>query len=654
MILMQNSPVEEIKNRLDIVDFINSHVPLKRAGANFAARCPFHNEKTPSFTVSRAKQLWYCFGACQEGGDIFKFLMKMEGLEFVEALKILADKAGVELPKYDKQAESRKNTLIAVLKAAQEFYAAQLRQSAGAAAGAYLKKRGLTDEVINRFGLGYAPDGWDALTLAFRDKFKAEDIFAAGLTIKRARNHNDPHSPQPLTYNAFYDRFRHRIMFPIRDIHGNTVGFTSRLLDENRKEGKYVNTPETPVYSKGRALYGLDLAREAIRKMDYAILVEGNMDVIACHQFGCANTVAASGTALTADQVRFIKRYTENLKVCFDADAAGETATARGIDIARAEGMQVKIVVIPAECGKDPDECIRKDRASWERAMREARDIMEYRIEKARARFDLKGARGLSQFVNAVLREMIKIPDLVEQHFWVKRVADMARLDEKIIHEQLGKLDNAPLPALAASGDTALSTQRSKFGAGQAGSGDLGRAGGGEKKEMRSRAELLSERILALCFFETSCAGRILGNVLPEMLKPDYLQALYTEFARCYNAYNTQGTAEGRPNFRQFWRNWLEKSVSSRETLSTADPANGDLSHYRADVLELYGDKEFDGWSVPQCDSEAEFLIREIRREYLKVRRRDLAYDMKQAEALGNIGLVAELAQEFKQLMEHE
>ncbi len=620
-----HSPTEEIKAKLDVVDIIGTYAHLTRAGANFKACCPFHSEKTPSFMVSRAKQLWYCFGACNEGGDIFKFMMKIEGLDFPEALKLLADKAGVVLPKYDARVENKKNTLLEIMKTAVDFYAEQLRVGSGlvpdrggaqgpALQGAkdawqYLQKRGLTKDVIAQFKLGYAPDSWDALALAFRDKFKPEDIFAAGLSIAREKN------------QGFYDRFRHRIMFPIRDIHGNPVGFTSRIMDEKRAEGKYVNTPETPVYTKSRILYGLDAAREAIRKQDYAIAVEGNMDVIACHQFGMTNVVAASGTAFTLEHVRLLKRYTNNLMICFDADAAGQTAAKRGIDIALSEGMRVKVVVLPEGCGKDPGDCVRKNLKAWRGAVRGAREIMEYYIEKARARYDVKTSSGRTQFVNMLLAEIRKLPDLIEQDFWIKRVSEIARVDEKILREQMGHTKGLKVEdRVSSEKDTSYVLPPTSY--------------------VKTRLDLLSERLLALMLASPENIRAIIDTIMPEMLSPSDLHALYINLVSCYTAYNQSRPPTGATDFRQFWRNWATSASVGivSEMLSTAD------------ILELLGDKEFEGWDATQFGRETGFLISEIRRAYTTKRRDELASAMQQAERAGDAKKVSQLTEEFGEL----
>ena len=634
------SPVEEIKARLDIVEVIGTYVELKRSGANFKARCPFHQEKTPSFMVSKPKQMWYCFG-CSEGGDIFKFVMKIDGMEFPEALKLLADKSGVELPRYDARAQSQKNTLMEIVKAATDFYVAQLHEPRGQLARDYLSRRGLSQAIIKQFGLGYAPDTWDALTLSLRDKFKAEEVFAAGMTIPRTAYGSSPTvqsaSRQLPAVSSYYDRFRHRIMFPIRDVHGNPVGFTSRLLDEKRAEGKYVNTPETPIYSKGRLLYGLDLAREPIRRNDYAVIVEGNMDVIACHQFGMNNVVAASGTALTLEQVRLLKRYTNNLMISFDADVAGEHASKRGIDIALLEGMRVKVITIPTGCGKDPDECIRSNLKQWEQAVRGAKEIMEYYIAKAVARYPVTTAAGRSQLVHALLVEIKKLPDAIEQDFWITRVGEVAKVDDKLLRDQMRKV-----------GSTTLPVKTDKFPSPDL--RPLSPSGRGQGDGMRPRTELLSERLLALFLFEPSVRQLIIGTVLPDMLTPKTHQDLYTQLASCYTAYTSTGSALAGADFSQFWHTWLEKNKPTM--LSTADPGSSSTTsdHYGASIpsiLELLGDKEFDSWVAKEIAREADLLCSEIRRDYTKKRRFAISSAMREAEARGDRATVETLTREF-------
>jgi len=329
---MPDSTVDEIKSKLNVEEVIGGYLQLQRAGRNFKACCPFHNEKTPSFMVSPERQSWHCFG-CNEGGDIFTFVMKIEGLEFIEALKLLADKAGVPLQKVNYENKGEKSNLSDIVEASKKFYKECLKIKGGKKAYEYLRGRGLSDEMIQKFELGFAPDSWSLLSDYLKKKgFKEKDILGAGMTVKNEKG-------------RIYDRFRGRIMFPVNTVAAQTVGFSSRIMPGgDESSAKYINTPETLVYNKGRILYGLDKSKIFIRQKDQCMMVEGNVDVIASFQSGVNNVVATSGTALTVDQLRIIKRYTNNIVFSFDMDAAGVKAADRGIWMALEEGMNVSII----------------------------------------------------------------------------------------------------------------------------------------------------------------------------------------------------------------------------------------------------------------------------------------------------------------------
>ncbi|MCK4892060.1 MAG: DNA primase, partial [Candidatus Pacebacteria bacterium] len=315
---MLNSQVDEIKSRLSVEEVISGYLQLQRAGRNWKAKCPFHNEKTPSFTVSPERQMWYCFG-CNEGGDIFTFVMKMEGLEFRDALKLLAEKAGVQLEDRSYNDSGEKSKALEILDISRKFYQECLKIKTGRKAFEYLSNRGLSKNIIEKFQLGYAPDSWDLLSKFLKKKgYKESGIFSAGMTVKKDKG-------------GYYDRFRGRIMFPINNVSGQTIGFSSRVMPgADESHAKYINTPETAIYNKSRVLYGLDKSKVEIRKKDLCIMVEGNMDVIASFQAEIENVAATSGTALTADQLKIIKRYTDNIAFSFDMDSAGIKAAGRG------------------------------------------------------------------------------------------------------------------------------------------------------------------------------------------------------------------------------------------------------------------------------------------------------------------------------------
>ncbi len=491
--------VEEIKRRLDLVELVSAYLPLLKAGgANMKARCPFHQEKTPSFYVSRDRQMWHCFG-CGEGGDAFSFVMKMEGIDFRDALKLLADKAGVPLADWKPEQASERRRLLDALSLAQRFYAAMLRDAPQAEkARSYVAKRGVTPETQQAFGLGYALADWDALarTLAKRG-IAPIDLEKAGLVVRREKG------------SGHYDRFRDRLMFPIRDAHGQVVGFTARLLDPEAKEAKYVNTPQTAVYDKSATLYGIDRARSAIRETDLAVVVEGNMDVIACHQAGMANVVAASGTALTADQLRLLSRYTRNLAIAFDADSAGEKAAARGIDLAVGDGFSVRVIRIPEGAGKDPDDVVRKDPAIWKKAVADAVPVMRFHFDRLTVGRDLADPQVKKQVGNALLAEIGKLPDAIEQSHWLQRLASLLLVPEQVLRESLMKRPGA------------RSEERGEKSAGVSpGSAPLA-------PRAISRHRLLSESYLALLFGRPDLVAAAVVALPAEALSDPELEALY-------------------------------------------------------------------------------------------------------------------------------
>lgn len=411
---------EEIKRRINIVDFINEFVPLKKAGRNFKALCPFHAEKTPSFIVSPERQTWHCFGGCQEGGDILKFLMKWENIDFLEALRILAKKAGVKLtfrPEVTER-ERLKERIYEINHLTSEFYHyLLLNHPSGKLALKYVLDRGLTQEALKLFKLGYAPNLWEGLIKYLAKKgYSYELMDKAGLII-------------PSESGGFYDRFRGRLIFTLKDNRGNVVGFSGRILQEGVKEAKYINTPETPVYIKGNLLYGLDITREAIKKEGAAVIVEGEFDLLSSYQAGVENVVAIKGSALTEGQVALLRRYTENILLSLDMDLAGDAAARRGIEIADGAGLNIKVVMIPV--GKDPDECIRKDPNLWKKSLDEAVPVFDFIIDSASSRFDSKTAEGKRKISEDTLPFLAKIANPVVQSHYLKALSQKLEVSEE-------------------------------------------------------------------------------------------------------------------------------------------------------------------------------------------------------------------------------
>lgn len=430
---MTSSPVDDIKNKLDLVEIIGGYIRLQKAGRNYRACCPFHSEKTPSFMVSPEKQIWHCFG-CGKGGSVFDFIMEMDGLEFGDALKILAQRAGIELKKIDSKTSANwrteKTQLYEICDLASRFFIKQLEASRkGKEIQAYLAKRGLKSQTIKDWQIGYAPNQWEALSGFLKNRgYSDEEILKTGLTIKNEQK------------RSYYDRFRDRIIFPIKNLNEVTVGFTGRENpnNPNNRMGKYINTPNTLIYNKSCILYGLDKAKLDIRKNDLCILVEGQMDVIMSHQAGSKNAVASSGTALTEEQLKIIKRYTKNLTTAFDMDSAGETATKRGINLAIQFGLNARVVSLPDD--QDPADCLKNDTSVWLKAVKESEGLVEFYVENAFSKNNSETAEGKRKISEAVLPIIKRIPNRVEQAHWLQEVACRLRVKEEVLIDEMNRL----------------------------------------------------------------------------------------------------------------------------------------------------------------------------------------------------------------------
>jgi len=439
--------VDEVKQRLNIVEVISAYVPLKKAGRNYKGLCPFHNERTPSFVVFPDTQRWHCFGACGTGGDVISFVMRREGLPFAEALKMLAARAGVELspptPEQQAEADERRRLWDLNRLAAEYFHRLLMESEEAAGARAYLERRGLRPETLRAFQVGYARDSWQALGDYLRSQgWREADLIKAGLVTEREGT------------GATYDRFRGRIIYPIRDARGRVCGFGGRVLDGS--EPKYLNTPQTPVFDKGSVLYGIDLARDAIRRSETAVLVEGYMDVLMAHQAGFKNVVGAMGTALSTEQMGILKPLARRLVLALDPDVAGDKATLRGLDVAK-EALDERVVPVPtargliryeteldAELriltlpeGRDPDEVIREDPARWEQLLAEALPLMEYYFKALTAGLDLNKAKDKAAAVDALLPLIAEVANGVERAHYIQRLATLVRTDERILARQL-------------------------------------------------------------------------------------------------------------------------------------------------------------------------------------------------------------------------
>jgi len=434
---MDSNLVDDIKNKLDIVDVISGYIRLQKAGRNYKAPCPFHSEKSPSFMVSPERQLWKCFG-CGKGGSIFDFVMEIEGIEFGDALKILAQRAGIELKKIDPKLKTERTRLYEICELANRFFIKQMEASStGKEMQKYLIGRGLKAKTIKDWQIGYAPNQWRSLKdFLNKQGYPNQEISKTGLVIETEKN---------TSHDKYYDRFRDRIIFPIRDINGVVIGFTGRENPNNPDDrmGKYMNIPNTLLYDKSRAIYGLNKAKLEIKKKNLCILVEGQTDVIMSHQAGFVNVIASSGTALTDQQLVIIKRYTENLSIAFDTDLAGEMATKRGIDLALKFGFNTKVISLPDN--QDPAGYIQKNPSLWEKAVGKAQDLIEFYLNNAILRNDPETVEGKKEISKSVLPMIKKISNKVEQAHWLQKTASKLKVQESVLIEEMEKIKDSDL-----------------------------------------------------------------------------------------------------------------------------------------------------------------------------------------------------------------
>jgi len=593
---MLNSPIDEIKSRLDIIEVIGSYIKLKKAGANYRALCPFHSEKNPSLFVSPTRQIWHCFG-CQKGGDIFAFVKEIEGVEFGDALRILAQRAGVELkPRYPEwqKLKTERQRAYEICELATKFFAKQLEgSSAGKEAKKYLLGRGIKEESIKKWRIGYSPDTWSGLSdFLVSNEYKREEIEKAGLAIKSEQG-------------SFYDRFRGRIIFPIFDLNSQVIGFGGRIFSVNQRKdqresaepiAKYINTPNTLLYDKSRVLYGLDKAKLEIRKKDFCLLVEGYTDTILAHQAGMENTVATSGTALTSYQLAILKRYSDNLFLAFDMDIAGDSATKRGIDLAQLRGFNLKIITLPKD--RDPADIISKDPKEFERLVNNSLSILDFYFQNTFSKFDKASPEGKKAISKILLPVIKRIPNKIEQSFWVSKLAKELEVKESDVEEELRK----------------IKLEEETFGL--------------EKEEIinlpqKSRKELLEERLILLI-----------------LKKPENINLI-------------EDTPEGYPisylslKGKEILLNLKKRRELKQDSVQVKDlnlsPETQDYFDYLALKSEI---EEIEEKAIPE---EIKLCLKEIQSLEIKNKLNALTKEIKKAEEEKNFEKIKKLTQEFSQ-----
>ena len=429
--------VEQVKERLNVSELIGEYLKLEKSGTNYKALCPFHNEKTPSFMVNAERNFWYCFG-CQKGGDIFSFLMEIEGLEFREALERLADRTGVDLPKFQKinpQEKSQKQKLYEILEVSSKFYQYQFEKSIKAESiKKYLKDRIIKLAQFKEFRIGFAPDAWtNLLEFLLSRNHNLEDIVRSGLMVQKD-------GTSGASKGDYYDRFRNRIMFPVIDVTDRVVGYSARVLPgKDEKNAKYINTSQSLIYDKSRVIYGLSQAKLEIKKQDFVIIVEGNLDVVSSFSAGVKNTVAVSGTALTPDQINILKRYTKNFKLCFDMDEAGQKAVTKSVQLCLAENIDAEIILLP-DGFKDVNDLVIEDIPAWKKAIKNSQQVMDYFFSTIISKNDKENPKSKKIIAHNLLNIIKDISDLIEQSYWIRKLSDAIDIKEDILTEVLERV----------------------------------------------------------------------------------------------------------------------------------------------------------------------------------------------------------------------
>lgn len=578
-----------IKQKINIVDLISEYLPLKKTGANFKANCPFHQEKTPSFVVSPERGIFHCFG-CNVGGDIFKFLMLKEGMEFNDALETLAKRAGITIKKRNSKEKDKKQRLFeANQKAAQFYHYLLMEHPLGKKALEYLQKRGLSEQTIKEFNLGYAPNSWDSLRNFLKKRgFSDEELIEAGLTISSKK--------------GSYDRFRGRIMFPLFDLKNQIIGFAGRILGPG--EPKYINTPQTVIFDKSNLLFGLNLSKGEIRSKNQAILTEGEMDMIMSFQSGVKNVVASKGTALTSGQIELIKRHTDTILLCFDSDLAGDAASRRGIEMADAAGLNIKVIQITD--GKDPAELALKDVEAWNKAVEQAVPIYDYYLDSVSSRFKPKTAEGKKRIAGEIIPILTKISDSMTKEHYIQKLSALIATPEDLLRRQIAEAGRFSQPQYTAILRHPVD--------------DL-------KISPRSRRELLEEYLLTLLLKVPT--DLIFVPSFPETLfLSENYRSIYVLLVIYLDAISFKGSAF---NISEFVKTVPQEIV----------PIVDDL--YLTEIDDKLTSSK--AWS-----EEVSTVIAALKKALVKASLEKLSADIKSAQAFGKIELLDTLNKRFRDL----
>lgn len=625
-------PKDLIKQKLDIAEIIGEYVQLKPAGTgSLKGICPFHSERSPSFHVSRERQIYKCFG-CDKGGDIFSFVMEMEGMTFPEALRHLGRLAGVEIPEFRPQSpglQDKRERMLEMYEAAAQYYAAVLREYPnGAVARAYVEKRNISPELRELFVLGAAPETWDSLTQTLKKKgFTEKELIEGGLSLQRKSG------------EGALDRFRNRLMIPICDAQGQVIAFTGRVIpgtpgaDEG---GKYVNSPETLLYKKSDVLYGLHLAKQSVRKAGDMIVVEGNLDVIASHKAGVQNVVASSGTALTESQLRQIGRYTRRIVFCLDNDAAGFAAAKRALELALSlqasgEDFDIRCLVIPEDAGKDPDEIVQKDPEAWKKITAHSTSIVEYVFQKTFQQFHA-GEEGMGiderkKLVDELLPYVKRLSRPDEQHLYLLQLADATHVSLDVLREMI-RTPDAVSRAATPSHSVATKTPTVPT----------------PPPTPKKIPEITTPETRAIAFlFAHALSDESMTVAIVEKLKgkpiPEPWGQLYEALHTVYTTPEFSASLAGQkqPLFSRL-RTYLDRTASG-------------TYHDAIDKAVLTYDEIVVGLSQSQKQEEARRQLLLLARARLEEQKKSLEAAIRQAEASGDSSLLTSLIAEYTALI---
>lgn len=574
---MRMDPVKEIKEKLDIVELVRSYMPLQPAGKNLKGLCPFHKEKTPSFIVSPDRQTWHCFGQCNEGGDIFSFVMKYENVEFYEALRMLAEKAGIELKRISPASQKEFGVLYDIHTAAKDFFEQSLREHENARA--YLSSRNISDQTIEEFSIGFSPPEQDALSMHLVNMgYEVQDIERAGLVFKTERG-------------LFIDRFRGRILFPIYNTFGKVVAFSGRILPEFDKQnaGKYINSPETLIYNKSKILYGFHVSKTAIKEVDEAIVVEGQMDLIAAYQDGVHHVVATSGTALTTHHLEILKKFSENVTFAFDNDEAGMSATQRAIDMAHEQDMTARVFMLTQ--AKDVAEYVQSHPGTLGSLIKEEKmGALDF---YAKIYLSDVTPETLKEGMRKMLSKVLLIQSPLEKSQWVKALSERFGVLETALYEEMQMLERKQAP----------SKPRKEEGTEYAQTAPV--------FTPSNRLERLAEQICTMAFSIKTPAPHLAS----------------------YQSY-----------FPESFLSLVDAIISgSRDTLSPEDKKRIEYMEAHASLQQAQQDEQ-------STSLELSFLLKELKKEFLKQKREYLGRTIAQLEREGKHDQIASVLKEFDEL----